>query len=742
VTHVFSPSLLGDFKVSFNRFYEEAPDGDLNQQTDPTSIRLSMPLPGTTSSLYLPEFSVGDNWGSDLVGGRTIFGNNAQNDVTNNFTLDADLTKTAGSHTSEFGGEVDEFQYGNPGFKGNANGTFSFNSGFTQYDPHNQNCYPATPGAGDTNTCSAQNSPNGSSLASLYLGVPAGGHVDWNKTIFEGQPVWAIYFQDNWRVNHQLTLNLGLRYDVQRGLRERNNNLNRGICLTCVNPITNDPTYQANIANPTSLATWAAAGVNTAALQQVLGGIEFAGTSGQSRDAHNTDWSNVGPRIGFAFAVDPKTVIRGGWRLMYSFGLEGGSSVGEYQSTNYTTSVDGGNTPTNYFQSGSPFASGLNAPTGNSLGLETDLGNGGVQVDFPDRKIPIEQILSLGLQRELPGSIVLDARYAGNFTSRLRTFLWINGNASLAEQKAAQANPQIWDQQLPNPYFNVPGMSGPGQCGTSSTVQAVTLLTSLSQYCSPGGTGLVGQYNAPQGRNWYDGLEVKLTKRASRGFTYNVAYTYSKTMNGDGYQNGWPYQDPRQEHWLAGTDRTHILSVTSVWDLPIGKAGRFYSNPARPVGFLINNWTLSGVFNAQSGTSVGVNTGWYYTCPNTSYRPRGGTSVGQGRWFSGDLSCWQGIPAWGLMNLEGTTAQVRNPTIPSLDLSLQKVTPIRDNLNFMVRLDAFNAMNSVLFGGPNTNPGAGPASFNPTSGWSGFGTVGAQQQNFPRVLQVSGKITF
>jgi hypothetical protein len=85
---------------------------------------------------------------------------------------------------------------------------------------------------------------------------------------------------------------------------------------------------------------------------------------------------------------------------------------------------------------------------------------------------------------------------------------------------------------------------------------------------------------------------------------------------------------------------------------------------------------------------------------------------------------------------------VRNPTTPVLDLSLQKSTPIRDNLNFTLRLDAFNAMNDVLFGGPNTNPGAGPATFSPTSGWSGFGTVGPNQQNFPRVLQISGKVAF
>jgi hypothetical protein len=749
ITHVFSPSLLGDFKISFDRFLESAPDGDLTQQTDPSTIGLGMPLPATTSSKYLPEFSVGDGWGTGFVGGRTVFGNESNLDVTNNFTLDADLTKTAGAHTFEFGGEADEFQYGNPGSIGHANGDFGFNSGWTQLNPHNGNCYPVTPGSGsdtgDTNNCQS-NTPNGSALASLYLGLPSGGGVDWNKTIFEGQPVWAAYFQDNWRVNHRLTLNLGIRYDVQRGLRERNNNLNRGLCLTCVNPITNNATYQANVANTDNESAWTAAGINPSSLTQVLGGIQFAGTNGQSRDAYNTDWSNVGPRIGFAFAVDPKTVIRGGWGLMYSYGLEGGSSVGEYQTTNYTSSIDGGNTPTNYFQSGSPFSQGLIAPTGNSLGLETDLGNGGVSVDFPNRKIPMENIVSMGFQRELPGGMVLDARYAGNFTSRLRTFLWVNGSATIQQTKAAIANPQIWAQQVPNPYYGVPGMSGPGQCGTSTTVEAIALLLPLSQYCSPGNTGLVGDYNSPQGRNWYDGLEVKLNRRvygaSGRGLSMQLAYTYSKTINGDGYQNGWPYQDVFQQHWIAGTDRTHILSATSVWDLPVGKNGLLFSSPSRPVGYLINNWSLSGVFNAQSGTPVGVNTGYYYTCPGVSYRPKGGTSVGQGRWFSGDASCWQGIPQWGLASLEGVTTQVRNPTIPNLDLSLQKSTAIRENVNFLLRLDAFNSLNSVLFGGPNTNPGAGPASFSPTSGWSGFGTVGAQQQNFPRVLQVSGKITF
>jgi hypothetical protein len=431
---------------------------------------------------------------------------------------------------------------------------------------------------------------------------------------------------------------------------------------------------------------------------------------------------------------------------MYSYGLEGGSSIGEAETTNYTASLDGGNTPTNYFQTGAPYSAGLLVPTGDSAGLLTDVGNGTIQADFPNRKIPMEQIASFGFQRELPGGFVLDARWAGNYSSRLRVGLWLNGLATLAEQKAAQANPQVWNQQVPNPYYGVAAMSGPGQCGTSTTVKAIALLFIGSQYCSPGGTGLVGEYNAGLGHNSYNGLEVKLNRRvtggAARGLSMELAYTYSKSMNGDGYQNGWPYQDPEQVHWIAGTDRTHVLSVTSVYDLPFGRGRSLVATLPRPVGFFINNWTLSGVFNAQSGTPVSLNTGWWYTCSGQSFRTGGGTSVGQGRWLNANPSCWKGIPTYGLSNLSDHTIEVRNPTMPSLDLSLEKSEPIHDNLTFHLRLDAFNALNSVLFGGPDNNPGDGPASFSPTSGWSGFGTVGPLQQNFPRILQVSGKISF
>jgi hypothetical protein len=733
VTHVFSSTLLGDFKASFTRFATITPDGNLADAVDPASIGLTMPLPDTTKVKDLPEINV-----NGLPG---YIGNTPGADVSNSIGFDTDFTKTWGSHNIHVGGMIYEFQYNNFGDLGNGSGNFSFSSQFTQYDPQNGSCYQATPNP--VNPCNS-NQNNGLGIASLLLGYPTGGGVTWNITQAIGQPVYAIYAQDDWRVTHRLTLNLGLRWDVERGLRERNNLLDRGLCLTCVNPITNDANYAANISNGTNQAAWAAAGVPTPGT--VYGGLEFAGYKGQPRSAYDLDWTDIGPRIGFAYALDPKTVIRGGWGLMYSYGLEGGNASGASANTPYISSLDNVN-PTNYFQGGSPFsnvANVLNKPPGDSLGLLTNVGEGIGQEDFPDRKIPREKIFSFGLQHEFPGQVVLDARYAANYTSKLRVGLWLNGVATLAQEKAAIADPAIWNQQVPNPYYQVAAMVGNG-CGQGKTVQAIDLLLPLSQYCNAGGNSVTGQPNAPLGHNWYNGLEVKLTKRmqggATQGLTFQISYTWSKTINGAGYQNGWPYQDPKQIHQLAGSDRTNVLGITTVYDLPFGKGGMLVNHPNRIVGSFINNWRLSSVIAAQSGLPVGINTGYQYTCKH-SYRPDNGTSVREGHWFYADKSCWAGNTQWELMDLNGETDVVRTPTITNVDLSLVKQVPIRDWANFSLRLDAFNAFNTVLFGGPDTNPGDQNATFTPGAGWSGFGTVGPQQQNFPRILQVSGKITF
>lgn len=720
MTHIFSGTLLADFKFSFSRFLDSFPDGDLAATTTPSSIGLNMPDVPTTTLKLLPEIN-----NSSCCFYPQVVGNSVSNDVYNTIAFDNDWTKTFANHTVHFGGEVQELQYANPGAVGNPNGQFKFGTQYTQYNPLQRNTIP---GVND-----------GFIVADMLLGYPDSGSVDYNNTLFEGMPTWALYTQDDWKVTKKLTLNIGIRYDVQLGLRERYNRLNRGMCFTCVNPITTVPQYQANLAadGPALLA----AGINPASLATVYGGIEFAGAGGNSRDAYNTDWSNIQPRLGFAYAPNEKTVIRGGYGIFYTVGLEAGTQTGFSISTPYTSSINGSVTPTDYFASGNPFPSGVQVPPGNSLGLLTALGNG-TSIDFPGRRIPRSQEVSIGFQRELPGQIVLDARYAGNFTDRLRVFVWDNGTLTYNQLQQGIANPSLFNAQVPNPYYNVPGIPPSSTCGSSPTVSRITLLLPLSQYC-----GLIGQYNDPLGKNFYNGLEVKLNKRYSNGLSFQISYTYSKTMQATGYENGWPYQDPNLKYQIGQYDRTQVFTATTELALPFGKGSSFgiAPNASGVLGAFINGWAIDFILSAQTGTPVNLNTGYYNDC-NHPYAPNGGPTLFNylyNNYSSGNpLGCWSTIPQYGLMNLPNYISQVRNPTITNLDIALHKDFAITERSRLQFRFEAMNATNTVLFPGPDTNPGDGPPKVNSNGTYSGFGTVNLYQQNFPRILQLALKYIF
>jgi hypothetical protein len=775
VTHTFSPTLLLDAKASFSRFVVVNPNGNLSAAQSPSSLGLSMPLPGITTTAKLPEFTVSDNYTGGILGNNsandnTIFGNAVGSDATTSVQFDADFTWTKGAHNFHIGGSFADLRFGDDSLSGHPNGDFNFGSNFTQYNPTNSGCWGTVPGStgnkcdGDrSNPGNNPNQGNGSSLADFYLGYPGNGGIDWNGTNAESEPTYALYFQDDWRVNSKLTLNLGLRYDVERGMRDKHNALDAGMCLTCVNPVTSDANFAANIASASNIAGWKAAGITVPT--QVLGGQLFPGVNGQSPDAYYTDWTNIGPRVGFAYAIDSKTVVRGGWGLVYQGGLEGGSNAGFAETTSYNPTPNGGISPTNSFNSGAPFGGvTLVVPPGSSQGLLSNVGNGAQAFDFPQRKLPRGEVFSLGFQRELPGRVVVDARYAGNYSYKNRVFSWINSSSSLASWKAAIANPNLWTAQVPNPYYNVSSMlQGGSGCGTSSTVWALDVIAPLGQYCGGGGSpALVGQYNQPIGKNWYNGLEVKVNRHVygdNRGLFVQVAYTWSKTINGMNYGFGWPFQGSAAPvaggistglaHIISGTDRDQVLAITPVWDIPVGKGSQFLSNPSKPVGLFINGWTLSSVISVQSGWPVGLNQGWNDSCSLNSLRPSHG--AGKGEWLTNDKAtinnCWSKVPnvqgyTWGLQTTPTQFTGVRQPTVPNFDISLMKSTPIREGMDFILRLDAFNSFNSPQFGGPDNNPGDGPPNYVPGSGWLGFGTIGPAQQNSPRIMKVSGKITF
>jgi hypothetical protein len=773
MTHTFSPTLLGDFKVSFSRFQNRNPNGILSDAKPGSSIGLNITPPPVTNLKDVPEIHIAGF--PDPISGTNlgqIFGNQNDLEASTNVSFDADLTKSWKAHNLHFGGGIFYYTYGNPingTVTNNANGAFSFSGQWTQFDPLNGNCYqPTALGLTPSAACSGTFAPNGSGWADFLLGLPSGGNVNWNDSLFDYQPVWNLYFQDDWKITHRLTVNLGLRYDVQVGLKERYNELPRGFCETCVNPITSDGVYKSNIANAGSLAAWQAAGIKTSALSQVLGTIAPAGQNGNAKSAYNTDWSNIAPRIGFAFAIDPRTVVRGGWGFMYGGGLEGGSPIGYQQTTNYLASTNGGADPNQGgagpgtvtagpygigtpFPATAPYPLGLQPPVGEAGLALAGVGSGGLQVDSPLRKIPRTQVMSFGVQHEFPGKLVVDLHFAGNYTSRLRATLWDNGTITYPQlQYAIAPGSSVYSTLVPNPYYGVFSESFPGGCGQSATIPTLALLLPWSQYCGFNSAPPVGIYNAPIGKNWYNALEGKLTKRTSHGLTLNLAYTWSKNMDGSGYQNGYPYQDANEVHWISQFDRTNVLAVTGVYDLPVGKGKTFLSAAPRVLDYAIGGWTVGWSFAAQSGTPLNINNGFNYSCPFASPN---GTSTRQ--WLNPNLTsptCFSSVPHIGgsgytYNTTPAYTTAVRNYTVPNLDLSLQKTFKITERISFSLRGEAFNALNSVLLGGPDNSPTDGAASlFTNTSThksyWTGFGTVGPTQNNVPRNLRVSGKIIF
>jgi hypothetical protein len=702
MTHTFNATTLLDLKVSFARYFQFTPDSDLSAAQPPSTIGLSMPTIPTTSLKALPEFT-----NTELY--PQVVGNKITSGVYNDTSFNGDLTKQWGKHAFHFGGEYHFLTHGTPGQAGNANGDFKFGTFATQNNPLLRN--------------SVKGITDGFTIADMLLGYPASGGVDWNENDLTYFPTWALYVQDDWKVTSKLTLNLGLRYDVTVGARSKQHGLNRGFCLTCVNPTTNSAAFQGNLT--TNAAALTAAGINAAGLSTVTGGILFAGENGQPSDGYNTQFDNVGPRVGFAYQVNNKTVVRGGYGIMYLNGLENGTFSGSSQTTSYVASLNGGITPSTYFQSGNPFPNGAAQPLGAAGGLLTNIGNG-QSLDFPGRKIPYTHLTSLGFQRALPDQMVLDVKFSGNYAYHLRTSTVLNP-VSQADDLKAQASSSYFDNNVPNPYYGV--LPATSTVGSSPTITALSLMHAYSAF------GEVQWDAAPLGRNTYSALEVKIDKRVGGPdkLSFQLAYTLSKSMGATGYTNSWPYQDPDLRYEIDSTDRTHVFTLASQWNLPFGKGQILFSNPSRIVGEFINGWELSSILSMQSGQPVGINTNYYYGC--STFKVSGGSTLNN--WLykptgaTNGTTCDTAVPEYHLKNLADRITSVRTPTEPNFDASLQKNFDIYGNSKFVLRVDAFNLTNSVLFPSPDSTPTD-----------ANYGVVTRTQQNNPRVLQFALKLKF
>lgn len=704
-THVMSPTTVLDFRASFGRFTQTTPG--------PSDLSLSAKSIGMTEMIHSPtsEFDVvptiNDGGGSEytrIFSTGSVFTWNTYNQW--NFT--PSLSMNRGRHTLRSGFEINYVARADINL-GASNGTFQFSPGWTQQLPARR-----------------LNATDGSTAATMLLGTPTGGSIAYNNTFYRTRPYYGLYVQDDWKVSPSVTLNLGLRYDVQVPWLERYNRTNRGF-----DPSVKSPLSDQILANWAKLkADYDKANPNAkykypAPPAALTGAILFPGVDGQPRRIYETDWTNFAPRVGIAWRVRGNTVIRAGGGVYYQSPTQNNTTFGFSQSTPYTTSLDGGLTPSarlnGPYSLVNPFPNGLAVPPGSSAGALTGIG-GGISFDPPHYRIPRTYQYSFGIQQQLPYGIVGEVSFAGNYQNHI-DFGYDMNHQSLANQQIAIADPSYYNRTLPNPFFGIlPVTTG---LGGSATTTGGTLLRP-----DPIFSGSITNNLVQQGKYRSDALQVKVERRTfgesskTGVLTWVLSYTFSKSYEQNHRLNDWNDKEPPIRE-IDFQDKPQNIAFSGVWDLPFGANRRFdVGNPlARAI---VSNWRFDWIYTYLSGYPVG----WPNLINNCSSWHA--AKQDEDHWFNNDKSCYVQFPTNSLRTIPDRFSDIRQPAVgPQLNAAVEKTMHFAERYRVQFRLEAFNATNHPIRG--NVDTGFTSAT---------FGRLPKSQNNFPRFLQIAGKLYF
>jgi hypothetical protein len=706
-THIISPTALFDVRASFGRYTDSSPRLDTTSGVTAQSLGMTgMIHAPTTTANYPPEFLFDQFTG---IFGLSSNANQFNWRTENQWSFAPTLTLTRATHTIRNGVDL-AFAAMGTGDTGMANGQFTFNRTASQR-------YPKY----------SLNASDGASIADMLLGVPDSGFIDWQDTFYRTWPYWGIFVHDDWKVSRNITLNIGLRYDVQIPFKERFNRVNDGFDFSAVSP------YNSQI-----LAAWNA---NKAAWDKanptkpyypappaaIFGSVKFL--SPGSRRPFQTDWTDLQPRLGLAWQFAPQTVLRTGFGIYYRMATQTSAAASDYadgfnQRTDYLATPDGYayTTPlTGPYSLVNPFPNGLVTPNGAKNGPYTDMGNA-VNFDGQQHLIPRTYQYSFGLQRMLPWQFRVDASYVGSIT--VHDFMAYNMDyVPLSTYQAAYKTNAILNTSVPNPFYGILPVNSTFGASPNISVQNLN-------YMYPQFNGITMQTN-PWGRWRYDSLQLRGEKRFlgsdSRigGMTMVLSYTFSKAFDMSHRLNNWNLaEDP--VHELTAYDKPQSIAYNGVWMIPFGKGRHYLSHTPKAIAPIVDGWQASWTYRFTSGLAVaGMN--YLYKCPDSMLVD----DQSHDHWFNNTASCWAGWPSYTIRTIPDRYAWLRQMDNSTLNVAMNKTFSITERWRFTFRAEAFNAMNHPLYGAPDT-----------TRTDARFGMLPVGQQNFPRYIQLSGKLQF
>ena len=552
--------------------------------------------------------------------------------------------------------------------------------------------------------------PFGQDFASFLLGLPTGGVMSRAAAYTEKSSVTSLYMHDDWRLRNNLTLNLGVRWEIEAPLTEANGQFVSG--------------FDANTAPPIAAAAEANYALSPipevpAGQFRVRGGVLYPDTGGPSR-AWERNLTNIMPRAGFAWLASPKTSVRGGYGLFYDvlgtnrFTV---NQIGYSRDTSLTPSLDNGQTFIATLAN--PFPSGLLEPIGSGLGLMTSVGQGITVPYVGEVENPRNHRWSLGLQRELPWHLLVEATYVGARGAHLPVVEQLNAVPaqyfSTSPVRDNDTNNRL-TAAVPNPFAGL--LPGTGLNGAN--VSRSQLLRPFPQFTSVTATRTIGE-------SQYHALQTRVERRMANGVTVQLAYAWSRTMIETGYLNE---SDTELERVISNFDREHTLSMSGIVEVPVGRDRRFGRGWSGVKNAVLGGWQVGYIFKAQSGAPLGFGNFLFAEGKGVDDIMADNPTVDQ--WF--DVTAFNRVTAQQLVSNIRTQpsrfAEVRGPGYAVLDLSLLKSVGFGGTRRVEFRVEAYNVTNRVNLRDPNT------AVTN-----NALGTI-TLVNGLPRQLQLAARVTF
>lgn len=609
------------------------------------------------------------------------------------FLLAINNTKILGNHVITFGGEG-RLLLANDVESGSSTGNYSFTNAITQGPNPN-----------------VATSTGGNSIASLLLGVGSGSMEIDSKNAATASKYYGAYIQDDWKATPRLTLNLGLRYDLDIPRTERYNRME---------------TFNPTIASPLAATT---------GLTGLAGGVVFTGVNGASRRQFSPQWHNFGPRVGFAYQLNANTVVRGAYGIYYGPSIRSaGATVGNegFSATTTYTGSPNGLTPSVYLSN--PFPNGLNLPVGNSQGLLTGIGSSFENPLTGDNKVGYTENWDLDIQRQLPFGVLVDAGYVASHGVHLNKSGESDWNTDQLSPSALALGTQL-QQSVPNPFYGII-TTGPE---ASATIPRSYLEAPFPQFTAVYLSYLIGGYEN------YNSFQLKVDKRLSDGLSLLVSFTGQKQLDDysgienvgnitGGIQNIY---NPTGEYAVSSNDISRNLVVSGVYNLPFGRGQAYGSHWNRPMDFLLGGWQLNGITTQQTGFPLSPSTQNTSDSGSNTLRPNltGVSPVVKGsvksrlNEYLNPAAFSQPAP-FTFGDAPRTLSNVRAPGYHDIDFSVFKNFHATERVNVQFRAESFNLLNQVQFGTPNMVYSSGQ-----------FGVI-SSQTNTPREIQFALKILF